>query len=152
MAVEFAVIASTFFIIVFAIIETAWQLTTASILDRAAMRAGRFGVTGQARLAGAPVAITCRSQAIPWVITSSTNGFLKSSNLTVTTGFVPNLEGMAGAATTGPGMGEQVVTYRLRYRQPFITSNVLSVFGAPDHLDHNATIVVKNEPFDNVVC
>lgn len=151
-ALEFALVASIFFVLVFIIVEVAWQLTTASILDRAALRASRFGITGQARLAGAPVAVTCRSQSIPWVMTSSTNGFLKSSNLTVLTGFVPNLEGMFGRATTGAGGGEQVVTYRVRYRQPFISSNLLSIFGAPDHVDHDATVVVKNEPFDNVVC
>jgi Flp pilus assembly protein TadG len=149
---ELAAIAVPFFALVFAIIETCWQLTTGAVLDRVAARAARFGITGQTRPVAAPDTIACRSAAIPWLVEDSTNGFLKTSRLTVTTRSFSSVSGMGGASVAGAGAGGQVVTYLLSYQQPFIASPLLGLFGSPNGITHRAYIVVKNEPFDNAVC
>ena len=149
---ELGLVAVPFFLLVFAIIETCWQLATGAVLDRVAARASRFGITGQTRPASAPDTVTCRSAAIPWLVEESTNGFLKTSRLTVTTRSFSRVSGMGGAFGAGAGGGGQGVSYLLSYRQPFIASPLLGLVGGADGMTHRAYIVVKNEPFDNAVC
>jgi Flp pilus assembly protein TadG len=151
-AIEFALLALPLVALLIAIPEITWQLTTAAILDDAVLRASRFGVTGQATRPGEPPQFTCRSQTIAWIITSSAGGFLKSEHLTVTTGTFPSASGVSGGITvTGAGNGGQVVTYTATYEQPSLTGAFLN-FGGWDRMVHRASIVVKNEPFDNATC
>jgi Flp pilus assembly protein TadG len=152
-SVEFALAAIPFVILLIGIIELAWQFTTAAALDAAVLRASRFGITGQATTAGEPAQYTCRSQTIAWVITSSTGGFLNPANLTVSTASYANASELSsGTPVAGAGTGGQVVTYTVTYRQPFLTSAWINFIGGPAALTHQATVVVKNEPFSNATC
>lgn len=150
-AVEFAVVMPAYLAAALGIVEIGWQLTIASTLDRATLRAGRFGTTGLAGTGGngSP---TCRSQSIPWIISNTTGNVIKAERLSVTMGAVGSASALGGAATAGAGLGGQVVTYSVTYTQPFITLAWLNMIGGPEHLVHRATVVVKNEAFDDATC
>jgi hypothetical protein len=142
-----------FVVLLVGIIETAWQLTTAAALDEAVLRASRFGVTGRATESGEPVTITCRSDSIKWIITGSTGGFLKADHLTVSLGSYGSASALSGGtAVAGAGTGGQIVTYTVTYQQPYLTGAWVDLIGGSASLTHQATVVVKNEPFDNATC
>jgi Flp pilus assembly protein TadG len=150
-AVEFAIAAVPFVLLLIGIMELAWQFTTAAALDAAVLRASRFGITGQATTPGEPAGYTCRSQTIAWIITSSTGGFLKSANVTVSTAAYGNASDLSsGTPVAGAGTGGQVVTYNVTYTQPLLTGAAwMNLVGGSAAITHHATVVVKNEPFDD---
>jgi Flp pilus assembly protein TadG len=150
---EFALIAIPLLALMIGIPEISWQLTTAAALDEAVLRASRFGITGQATQTGEPPLYTCRSQTIAWIITSSTGGFLKPAQLTVSIGSYGSASGLSGGIpAAGAGTGGQIVTYTVTYAQPFLTDAWVKLIGGSASLTHQATVVVKNEPFDNATC
>jgi Flp pilus assembly protein TadG len=151
-AAEFAFIMPAFLVLLVGITEVCWQLTIAASLDRATIRASRFGITGQATQSGTPAGITCRSQTIPWIVQHYTGRLLTVGRLTVTTGAHNSASSMGGAATPGAGGAGQVVTYNVTYTEPFLTGVWLNMIGGPTEIVHRATIVVKNEAFDNATC
>jgi Flp pilus assembly protein TadG len=150
--VEFGLLLPAFLMAAIGIVEVGWQLTVASALDRATAKASRFGVTGQATRAGAPAEFTCRSQTIPWIITNTAKRVLTPDRLQVTTGAHNSASSMGLPPTAGAGTGGQVVTYAVTYTEPFMSGVWLRLIGGPEYLVHRATIVVKNEAFDNAVC
>lgn len=152
-ALEYGLINIPFAVLVLGFLELVWQATTAVLLDASALRVARFGVTGQTAPSGAPSTITCRSDAIPWLIVQSSGGLLSSTRLTVTTESLARLSDFAGGTpAAGAGVGGQFVTYSLRYEQPLLTGVWLPITGGELSLTHRATVTVKNEPFTNVVC
>jgi Flp pilus assembly protein TadG len=153
-ALEFAIAAVPFVLLLIGIMELAWQGATAAALDAAVLRASRFGITGQATLAGEPPQYTCRSDTIKWVISNSTGGFLKPENLVVTTAAYGSASALSGGTpVAGAGTGGQVVTYGVTYTQPFLTGSAwINLVGGSGSLKHQATVVVKNEPFTNATC
>jgi hypothetical protein len=146
---EFGLIMVPVLILFVGLMEVAWQATTASLLDAGALRASRFGVTGQTTLPGAPESVTCREQAIKWMVSDSTGGFLRLDRLQVATQSWSGIAGMGGTATAGAGLGGQVVTYTLTYTQPFFTFGLIGAANGRTELTHRAVMVVKNEPFLN---
>lgn len=158
-ASEFAIIAGPFFIMILGIIEAAWQLATGVALDHAALRASRYGVTGSnsppswltQNQQNVP---TCRSNNIRWMITRATNNLIKdNSDLQVTTLNWSGVSGAgAGGGAQGVGVGGQIVSYTITYRQPFITGLVASGLWGGSNFQHQAFMVVKNEPFENATC
>jgi len=149
---EFAAIGLAFVFSVVGVLEIGWQITVSSALDSAAQRAGRFGVTGQQTRTGAPATISCRSDTIRWMVSSTAGGILRPERLTVTTAAFGSASGLGGASTPGAGVGGQVVTYSLRYEEPFLTGLWLQLVGGPDRIVHQASLVVKNEMFANATC
>lgn len=149
---EFGVIGVAFIAVLIGIMEAAWQYTVASALERATLKASRFGITGQQTRPGAPADITCRSQTIRWVVTTTAGGILRPDRLTVTTTSYNNPNGMTGQGTAGAGTGGQVVTYQLRYEEPFMTGAWVSLIGGPERIVHTTSMVVKNEMFSNATC
>jgi Flp pilus assembly protein TadG len=149
-AIEFAIAAIPLVVLLIGLIELAWQLTTAAALDAGTLRAARFGVTGQATLPGEPSQFTCRSQTIAWVITNSTGGLLNPARINVKTEAYGNASDLSGGApVAGAGTGGQIVTYQVTYTQPFLTGAWVNFIGGPAAITHQATVVVKNEPFDD---
>lgn len=151
-AIEFAIVGNAFVVLMIAIMELSWQFTTGAMLDMGALRASRFGATGQETRPGAPSEITCRSAYIPWMLSNSTNGFLKQSDLTVTATAWSGVSGVSGTGAASPGTGGQIVRYDVAYPQPFITFAWLNLFGGPAVVTHRASVVIKNEPFENATC
>jgi hypothetical protein len=153
-AVEFAVISVPFLMLVIGILEVFVQMTTATSLDAAVLRASRFGITGQATKAslGPPPTVTCRSQSIPWIITR-TAPFIRADRLQVVLRSFPSVSTITGPSTNGAGVGGQVVAFEITYAQPFITMAWSRLFsGVPASITHRVTMYVRNEPFENAVC
>jgi Flp pilus assembly protein TadG len=151
-AAEFAVILPSCLALLIGVTEVCWQLTIAASLDRATIRASRFGITGQATQSATPAGVTCRSQTIPWIVEHYTGRLLTVGRLQVTTGAHNSPSGMGGTATPGAGGAGQVVTYNVTYTEPFLTGVWLNMLGGPAEIVHRATVVVKNEAFDNATC
>ncbi len=151
-AAEFGLIFPIFFAAVLGIAELGWQLTIGATLDRATLRAGRFGTTGQPAPPGAPGGMGCRSQSIPWLIAQSTGNVLRPERLVVSMASVGSASELGAPSVAGPGLGGQVVTYDVAYTEPFITLAWLRLVGGPDRIVHRATVMVKNEAFDNASC
>ncbi|WP_270936810.1 TadE/TadG family type IV pilus assembly protein [Falsiroseomonas oryzae] len=149
---EFVLVLTAILTLLIGILEVAWQSTIAAALDRATLRASRFGSTGQPVAPGAPPEVTCRSTSIAWIITSSTGGMLRADRLVVSLGAHGSPATMGAQPVVGAGLGGQVVTYAVTYTQPFLSSVWLGLIGGPDRLIHRASVVVKNEAFDNAVC
>jgi Flp pilus assembly protein TadG len=150
-ALEFALVAVPLLTLIIGIFEVCWQLTTGAMLDNVVLRASRFGVTGQTNLPGSSQ-FTCRSATINWIITNSAGGFLKLANLTVSITTDGSASGLGGGTpVAGAGDGGQVVTYNVTYAQTALTGAWLN-FGGWGSLVHRTSLVVKNEPFDNVPC
>ena len=150
-AVEFAIVALPLVTLFVGIVEISWQLTTGAALDEAVLRASRFGITGQARSPGEPPEYTCRSDAIKWIITGSTGGFLKSDPAHLTVTMEASTSPSGGTPVAGAGSGGQIVTYTVDYKQPFLTG-AFALIGGSASLTHRVIAVVKNEPFDNAPC
>lgn len=143
-------------ILMLAIIEISLQLATAAALEWTALRASRFGITGAQTVRNVPQSAqmpTCRSAIIPWLITYATSGFLQQANLTVTVNVYSNLSsGQSGAGgTSGQGAGGAIVGYQISYRRPFITPIPALITGRTQ-IVHSASMLVKNEPFENATC
>lgn len=78
---------------------------------------------------------------------------LKSSNLTVETRTWSGVSGTGqGEGTEGAGAAGQIVSYRLTYRQPFVTGIVAANLWGGTDFTHSAFLIVKNEPFENTTC
>lgn len=155
-AMEFAIIGSALMMLIISIIEAFMQLAAASVLEYAALRASRFGITGSNTVRGVATADlpgSCRSQIIPWIVNYVSGGFLRSANLTVTTTIYSNLSAgvAAGTGTSGAGSGGAIVGYTLTYTQAFITPLATAVIGRAN-VSHTTSLLVKNEPFDNATC
>lgn len=156
-AAEFALIAIPFFIVIIGCMEVGWQLATGAALDHAALRASRYGITGSDTppawmTDGQQDVPTCRSQNLPWLVTRSTGGLLRSANLTVTTANWSNVATVSGTGTENAGTGGRIVAYTLAYQQPFITGIVGTTLFGGTSLTHRAFLMVKNEPFENAPC
>ena len=150
--VEFALVMPLVLTLTIGAVEMGYQLTVASALDRATLRASRFGITGQQRATGAPAGMGCRSQSIAWLITSSSGNVLKPDRLNLTLASYGSASQMGGASSSGAGLGGQVVVYTATYTQPFLSLAWLHLGGGPAALTHTATVAVKNEAFDNATC
>ncbi|WP_237213930.1 TadE/TadG family type IV pilus assembly protein [Falsiroseomonas oryziterrae] len=179
-ALEFGLVSLPFIMVCVVIIEVAWQYTTASILDAAALRASRFGAVGlnPPPAGNGPANPTCRSGYIPLYLVRSTNGFLETRHLTVqassTRALSAHLQQPAALQRPAPappplqpqppqqgqpappppnfGFGGQIVEYDIVYRQAFLTAAGPRWLGLPNEIVHRATIVIKNEPFLNAPC
>jgi Flp pilus assembly protein TadG len=150
---EFSVLFLAALALLIGVVEVAWQTTVAAALDRATLRASRFGVTGQATRPDTPAGITCRSQTIRWLVANATGSILTPERIQVTTGAHDSPSDINIAnPTPGAGTGGQVVTYQVAYAEPFLTGAWLRIVGGPEQLVHRAAVVVKNEAFDNAVC
>ena len=155
-ATEFGLVASAAVLLFVAILEATLQLATGTALDWAALRASRFGMTGGTTVRGTTPADnvpTCRSAIIPWLVTYRTGGFLNQSELSVTTTVYSSLStGRGGTGgTAGAGTGGAIIGYQLNYTRPFVTPLAALVAGRSS-VTHRATLLIKNEPFDNAVC
>jgi Flp pilus assembly protein TadG len=159
-ALEFALVSIPFLVLILGTMEVAWQLATGAALDHAALKASRFGATGTNEIPawqrGATAAAdlpTCRTTGITWLVSAATNGFIRAgSNLTVTTRTWSNLGTLTGEGAANAGTGGQITSYTIRYLQPFITGPVAAMLWGGAGFTHEATIVIKNEPFEDTTC
>lgn len=159
-AVEFALIAGPFCVLILGTCEIAWQLATSAALDHAALKASRFGSTGSDAIpewqrggTAAEDMPGCRSAGIRWLVPASTGHLIQNgANLTVTTETWNNVGTIAGAGAENDGGSSQITAYTIRYLQPFISGPVAASLWGSAGFTHQTTIVIKNEPFDTTYC
>jgi Flp pilus assembly pilin Flp len=159
-AVEFALIAGPFMVLILGTCEIAWQLATSAALDHAALKASRFGATGSNNIpewqtGGTPAADMpgCRTAGIRWLVPASTGYLIRDdANLTVTTATWGNLGTITGEGTAGAGGSSQITSYTIRYMQPFISGPIAASLWGGAGFTHQSTIVIKNEPYDTANC
>ena len=145
-AVEFAVVASVFLLLVFLTIDATWAMTVELALNDAVQAASRLGSLGTLPPSGS------REDSIKAAMVTQAAGLLSSSNLTVTMqsfGAVYNYGHHAANATqtAGAGGSRWLVQYVVTYTQPLLTPVTPIILGGRTSLVHNTTIMVQNEPF-----
>lgn len=156
-ALEFALVSIPFLVLIMGTMEVAWQLATSAALDHGALKASRFGATGTSAIPDWQRGATpeadlprCRTRGITWLVSAATNGFIRAgSGLTVTTRTWGNLGTLTGEGAETEGAGGQITSYTIRYLQPFITGPIAATLWGGTGFTHEATIVVKNEPFED---
>lgn len=141
-------------LLMYAVMEAAWQVSTLAALDHAALRATRFGAIGADQIAGVAGAPSCRAAAIPWLANRVTGGLLKPDRLTISTTSFANFTSARSrtGGTPGAGAGGQSVTYVLTYRQPWLVGGLVRLVTGVDAMTYTSTITIRNEPFENVPC
>lgn len=153
-AVEFAVTAGAFCMLLLLIVETAYHAAIGAALDYGARDAARYGATGQTTNVNRPEQ---RLDDIIARVLARTRPLLEFERLVVTTESftAPVNNPAAGFAQIGAGQpgtpgsaGDafSIVRYRLSYRQPLLTPFARLIL-MREHLDHSTVLIVKNEPF-----
>jgi Flp pilus assembly protein TadG len=145
-AVESALTANAFLLLVFLMFEAAWMMTIEMAMNDAAQEASRLGSLGTLPATGS------REDAIKAAMVTRAAGLLASANLTITMqsyGGAYNYGHHAANATQtpGPGSSRQLVQYVVAYAQPLLTPFATLALGGRTSIAHNTTIMVQNEPF-----
>lgn len=145
-AVEFAIVAASFIVVLLAIVEFGWQLAVAGALDFGLREASLFCAAGSACDGDQLAAMIVRRGVI-----------LDPARLGVRgEAFAFEGSGPPTAACTFPSPGERGVAppqpaelsrYCITYRQPWFTPLGRLWSGGEAFLDHRAQAVVRNEPF-----
>ena len=146
-ALEFGLIAVVMVSFLVLSLELLWQFAAATELDYGVREATRFGITGAASsiASGSP---TCRSATIIWLVTYTTP--LAPSQLSVSSSSYTPGSNAVTPGTSGGAAGQTEV-YTFTYRQYFFTPIASAIYGQ-GYIDHNATTIIKNEPFASSTC
>jgi Flp pilus assembly protein TadG len=141
-AIEFAVIAPAFLLLLFGAFEVAMLLFTMTLAEGGLREAARFGVTGQEPDPAK------RQAEILKIVASHTHGLIEISDANVTMTVYPDFSGDEnGPGSPGSGSANDVVFYRLSYEWKFMTP-IFAVFGGPSGgVPMSATVAVRNEPY-----
>lgn len=142
-ALEFALIAPAFILLLFGSFEVLMIMFTLTLAEGGLREAARFGVTGQ------EVDPVERQKKILKIVENHTHGLIEISNANVTMTVYPDFTGDDGGleGTPGAGSSNDVVFYRLNYEWEYMTP-VFAVFSGLGHnLPLSATVAVRNEPF-----
>jgi Flp pilus assembly protein TadG len=153
-AVEFAVTAGAFCMLVLLIVETAYHAAVGAALDYGARDAARYGATGQTSDPNRPEQ---RLDDIIARVLAKTRPVLQFERLTVTTESFAAPANNPASPFTQIGAGQQgtlgsagdafaIVRYRLTYRQPLLTP-ISRILLMRNELVHSTVLIVKNEPF-----
>jgi Flp pilus assembly protein TadG len=156
-AVEFALVAPVFFVLLFAIIETAIMFFASQVLETITQSASRQILTGQAQSANYPDATHFRTSvvcpAIP-AIFNCNNIYVDVKNYPAFTNVVINSQIVAGSFDSStlsynPGGPGDIIVVRLFYQwQLFVTGlgyNISNLNGSQRLLV--ATSAFRNEPY-----
>jgi hypothetical protein len=140
-ALEFAVCAPAFFVLVLAVMELGWQFTVSAGLEHGARLAGRLGITGAAMPGGSRDLASVTRAVLAGV------PVLQAGRLTVAVHAYAGLDAFSAGQPPVEGTGgpSALVEYRLDYVQPWLTPFGRAAMGAA--LTHHAVVVVQNEPF-----
>ena len=141
-ALEFALIGPVFILLLFLMIETAWQLAVDLALNIGAIAGSRYAVTGAGLAAGT------RDSTILSTIASASGGILNPANLTLTTQAYgsPASYASGGSAAASTGSSGQLVVYTVTYTQSFLTPLPATILGYGS-ITHTAKLIVQNENF-----
>lgn len=146
-AVEMALIAPIFFMLMIGTIEGALILTAQQLMEHATFNTSRLAKTG----------FTASGQTQAQTVTQILNQELQSLGLLIDTDQVTmtstayttfNMIGTPGQGTSGLGTPEQIVVYTVSYPWELFTPLMSSVMGTEGVLTLTSRIVVRNEPYN----
>ena len=129
--VEFALSATVFLLMVFAVIDFSYFYFTKLTLQNAVRQAGRYAITGQAMTS------KTRYASILQTVENSSMGFATNSNTTICSAL--------GGCSSGGGPGDTItitVTYQYKFLTPFV-----AVFFTNGAYTFSVSSTFKNEPF-----
>lgn len=139
-AVDFALVAPVFIILITLTMEIAWQLAIGAGLDHGTRVASRWAATGQT----APSGLTS-PQYVARVVAQSSGMPIVASNLTVTAESFASI-GSLNVATPGLGGAGQIVRFNIVYQSAALTPVGRGL--VPNGLlRHSTSVVVRNEPY-----
>ena len=146
-AVESAIIAPVFFIILMGIFEVGAIMLIQTSLETSILQISRFGRTGDTVAGQTP------QQTALALASNYSFGLVNPNNLTLTVTPYASFSAMpslAQAPTTGTqnfGTSKQAVLYTLSYNWQFFTPLVGVLLSPTGSLNLTASAVVQNEPF-----
>lgn len=145
-AVEFALVASAFLMLVFTMIEATWMMTVEMAMNDAAQEASRLGSLGTLPATGS------REESIKAQMVTRAAGLLDTTHLTVVmqsygTPYNYGHHAVNATQTAGAGATRQLVQYAITYVQPVMTPLAIVALGGQTSFSHSTTIMVQNEPF-----
>ncbi len=168
-AVEFALIAPVFVLLLMGIIEFSLIMFVSSAIEGAIAASGRYGKTGYT------AAGSSRQQQIVATVAARTNGLINPSLITVTTTVYPSFDSISkdepyvdtnhngthdsgeaytdinhngqwdSAGVSGLGNANDIVVYTVSYPWTINTPLIGKFFGSPYII--SSRTVVKNEPY-----
>jgi Flp pilus assembly protein TadG len=155
-AVEFAIVGSTFVLMVLAAFEFGYMLFVQSILDNAARDAARLIRTGQVQVTADPNStfqtllcadvgslIGCGNLIYQAQIFSDWN----SAQTTMNTPPTRDKNGNLVSAGFNAGVAGQIMVVTVTYNYPFFTPLIGSMMSSTNSAFLMATVVFQNEPY-----
>ena len=146
-ALEVALVAPMIPMAVALALEGGFMAATSMALEFGARRASRVGITGAADNTGNVADNAARMAEVTRAVIAGSGGMLAADKLVVNaTSFNSVAQAASGASGSGNvGTAGQLVRYTLTYSQPMVASLFMNLSPIP----HNATVLVKNEPFSS---
>jgi Flp pilus assembly protein TadG len=143
-AVEMALIAPVFFMLMIGITETTLIETAQQLLENAAYNTSRLAKTGFAN------AGQTQAQSVSQIMTQelqSFGTFIDPTHLTLTSTAYSSFGGIGSGGTAGMGAGQQIVVYTISYPWKLFTPMIGSLIGTNGIITLTSRIVVRNEPY-----
>jgi Flp pilus assembly protein TadG len=145
-AVEFALLAPTFFLMLMGITESCLMMGAQQLLENAAYNTSRlaktgFSSTGQTQAQTVSQILTTELQSYGALITTTSVTMTESAYNSFSSGTT----GTGG--TTGYGTEQQIVVYTITYPWKLFTPMLSALMGTNGIVNLTSTIVVRNEPY-----
>ena len=144
-AVEMALIAPAFFLLLMGIIELSLVEAAQQILENAAYNTSRLAKTGFTTNGES------QAQTVSQVLTNELQSFgslLDPTQVTMTSASYSNFSSInGGGGTNGMGNAQQIVVYTISYPWKLFTPLISSLMGTNGVLTLTSRMVVRNEPY-----
>jgi Flp pilus assembly protein TadG len=147
-AIEFALIAPTFFLLFIGLVEISLIMLAQNLLENATFNASRMAKTGYV------VNGETQMQTVIGVLDTELGSLaplLDVGKITMTSTAYGNLSqiGQPGQGTTGLGTAQQVVVYTVSYPWQIFTPIISTIIGDDNGIiTLTSRIVVRNEPYN----
>jgi Flp pilus assembly protein TadG len=143
-AVEMALIAPVFFMLIIGITETTMIETAQQLLENAAYNTSRLAKTGFVTNG------QTQAQTVSQIMTQelqSFGTFIDMTHVTMTSTSYNSFNNIGSGGTTGMGNPEQIVVYTISYPWKLFTPMIGSLIGTNGAITLTSRIVVRNEPY-----
>lgn len=149
-AVEMAILAPVFFLLLIGITEICLILTAQQLIENASYNASRLAKTGYVN------GTLTQSQTVLQVVTNELSSFgnlIDTSKLAATATAYNSFSGIGTGGTTGYGTAQQIMVYTISYPWTIFTPMIGQLIGTWDNasghwvLTLSTRIVVRNEPY-----
>lgn len=145
-AVEMALVAPVFFLLLMGMTEIALMLTAQQLLENATFNTSRLAKTGFSTTG------QTQAQTVGQILNNELQSFgtlIDVSKVTMTSTSYTSFSniGTAGQGTSGMGTAQQVVVYTVSYPWKLFTPMLSAIIGTNGNVTLTSGIVVRNEPY-----